>query len=168
MADPTGDLARLRRLEVRPAEVFGSAQDAFRGHLATVFFGSLCTSPPARRHGDWILSEPAALARRPPAIDRSFDRLVALAAIGIAVAYLLASTLAVLLPAEVRRGAWLPLHLALAGGATTAIAGVMPYFTCAFAAAPPSDRWLRLAAVGAVALGALGVAFGVASDLVLR
>jgi hypothetical protein len=45
MADPTGDLARLRRLEVRPAEVFGSAQDAFRGHLATVFFGSLCTSP---------------------------------------------------------------------------------------------------------------------------
>jgi hypothetical protein len=79
---------------------------------------------------------------------------------------LLASTLAVLLPVEVRRGAWLPLHLALAGGATTAIAGVMPYFTCAFAAAPPSDRWLRMAAVGAVALGALGVAFGVASDLV--
>jgi hypothetical protein len=45
MADPTGDLARLRRLEVRPAEVVGSAQDAFRGHLATVFFGSLCMSP---------------------------------------------------------------------------------------------------------------------------
>jgi hypothetical protein len=49
-----------------------------------------------------------------------------------------------------------PLHLALAGGATTAIAGVMPYFTSAFAAAPPTDRWLRMAAVGAVALGALG------------
>jgi hypothetical protein len=45
MADPTLDLARLRRLELRPAEVFGSAQDALRGHLATVFFGSLCTSP---------------------------------------------------------------------------------------------------------------------------
>jgi hypothetical protein len=45
MADPTGDLARLRRLEVRPAEVFGSAQDAFRGNLATVLLGSLCTSP---------------------------------------------------------------------------------------------------------------------------
>jgi hypothetical protein len=45
MADPTLDLARLRRLEVRPAEVFGSAQDAFRGHLATVLLGSLCTSP---------------------------------------------------------------------------------------------------------------------------
>jgi len=39
MADPTGDLARLRRLEVRPAEVFGSAQDAFRGHLATTGIG---------------------------------------------------------------------------------------------------------------------------------
>jgi hypothetical protein len=39
MADPTGDLARLRRLEVCPAEVFGSAQDAFRGHLATTGIG---------------------------------------------------------------------------------------------------------------------------------
>jgi hypothetical protein len=65
MADPTGDPARLRRLEVRPAEDRGelvadlshvlarcqvqavcrSAQDAFRGHLATVLLGSLCTSP---------------------------------------------------------------------------------------------------------------------------
>jgi hypothetical protein len=102
--------------------------------------------------------------RRRPAIDRSFDRLVALAAIVIAVAYLLASMLAILLPAAVRRGAWLPLHLALAGGATSAIAGVMPYFTSAFAAAPPADRWLRVAAVGAVALGALGVSLGVVGD----
>jgi hypothetical protein len=45
MADPTLDLARLRRLEVRPVEDRGSAQDAFRGHLATVLLGSLCTSP---------------------------------------------------------------------------------------------------------------------------
>ena len=72
--------------------------------------------------------------------------------------------LAILLPTAVRRGAWLPLHLALAGGATSAIAGVMPYFTSAFAAAPPANRWLRTAAVGAVALGALGVASGVVGD----
>jgi hypothetical protein len=45
MADPTADLARLLRLELRPAEVFGSAQDAFRGHLAALVVGSLCTSP---------------------------------------------------------------------------------------------------------------------------
>jgi len=89
---------------------------------------------------------------------------VALAAIGIAVAYLLASIVAILLPAGVRRGAWLPLHLALAGGATTAIAGIMPYFTAAFAAAPPRDSRLRMTAVGAVALGALGVSLGVVGE----
>ncbi len=65
------------------------------------------------------------------------------------------------LPAAVRRGDWLPLHLALAGGATTAIAGVMPYFAAALAAAPPSDARLRLGAVGAVALGAAAVSVGV-------
>jgi nitrite reductase (NO-forming) len=101
---------------------------------------------------------------RRPSIDRSFDRVVAVGAIGIAVAYLLGAVLAILLPTAVRRGAWLPLHLALAGGATSAIAGVMPYFTSAFAAAPPADRWLRTAAVGAVALGALSVASGVVGD----
>ena len=90
--------------------------------------------------------------------------MVALAAIGIAIAYLLAAILAILLPTAVRRGAWLPLHLGLVGGATTAIAGVMPYFTSAFAAAPPADRRLRTAAVGAVALGALSVASGVVGD----
>jgi nitrite reductase (NO-forming) len=77
------------------------------------------------------------------------------------VAYLLASIGAFFLPAEVRRGAWLPLHLALAGAATSAIAGIMPYFTAAFAAAPPRDSRLRMAALGAVALGALGVSVGV-------
>ena len=82
----------------------------------------------------------------------------------IAISYLLAAVVAALLPAEVRRAAWLPLHLALAGGATSAIAGVMPYFTSAFAAAPPADRWLRTAALAGVSIGALSVAAGVAGD----
>lgn len=102
----------------------------------------------------------AALHRRQAPIDRSNDRLVALGAIGIAVTFLVASLLATLLPAQVRLGIWLPLHLALAGAATTAIAGVMPFFSAAFAAAPPSDARLRWAAVGAVALGAASVAGG--------
>lgn len=84
----------------------------------------------------------------------------------IAIAYLLAALLATVLPTEVRRAAWLPLHLALAGGATSAIAGVMPYFTSAFAAAPPADRWLRTAALASVATGALSVATGVAGNQV--
>jgi len=84
--------------------------------------------------------------------------------VAIAIIYLIAALLAALLPAEVRRAAWLPLHLALAGGATSAIAGVMPYFTSAFAAAPPADRWLRTAALAGVSIGALSVAAGVAGD----
>jgi hypothetical protein len=53
---------------------------------------------------------------------------------------------------------WLPLHLALAGGATTAIAGVMPFFVAALAAGHPAGVRVRVAAVGLVALGALLVA----------
>lgn len=98
------------------------------------------------------------------AIDRSSDRSVALVAIVAAIAFLLAAIVAIVLPESQRRGAWLPLHLALAGAATTAIAGVMPFFTAAFAAAPPSDVRLRITAVGAVALGATSVALGIAGS----
>ena len=49
---------------------------------------------------------------------------------------------------------WLPLHLALAGGASTAIAGVMPFFVAALAAGHPAPLRLRAAAVGLVAVGA--------------
>lgn len=79
----------------------------------------------------------------------------------MAIAFLIAAVVAVFLPEAIRRGAWLPLHLALAGGATTAISGVMPFFAAAFAAAPPSDARLRTAAVGAIAVGASAVSIGV-------
>jgi hypothetical protein len=105
--------------------------------------------------------DPTALRRPAPTIDRSTDRLVAVTAIVTALTFLAASVLAMALPAVDRRGAWLSLHLALAGGATSAIAGVMPFFAAAFAAAPPSDGRLRFGAVGAVALGALGASLGV-------
>lgn len=108
--------------------------------------------------------QPLALGRRPAPIDRSSDRWVALIAIVVAVAFLVAAVVAMVVPEAARRGTWLPLHLAVAGGATTAIAGVMPFFTAAFAAAPPSDARLRAAAVGAIALGAAAVVFGVAGD----
>lgn len=102
-----------------------------------------------------------ALRRRAPVIDRSRDRVVVVLAVAVAVAFLVAGVASALLPESARRGAWLPLHLALAGGATTAIAGVMPFFSAAFAAAPPADARLRVAAVLAVALGAVGVSLGV-------
>jgi hypothetical protein len=50
--------------------------------------------------------------------------------------------------------AWLPLHLALAGGASTAIAGVMPFFVAALSAGRPAPARLRAAAVVLVAVGA--------------
>jgi nitrite reductase (NO-forming) len=108
--------------------------------------------------------DPTALRRRAAPIDRSSDRLVALGAIAIAVAFLFLAVVATFPPVDVRRGAWLPLHIALAGAATTAIAGVMPFFAAAFAAAPPSDARLRAAAVGAVAVGAAAVSFGVVAN----
>ena len=100
--------------------------------------------------------------RRPtPVVDRSRDRVVVVLAVTLAVAFMLAAVASAVLPVEVRRGIWLPLHLALAGGATTAIAGVMPFFVAAFAAAPPTDFRLRVAAVVSVALGAIAVSLGV-------
>jgi hypothetical protein len=94
-------------------------------------------------------------------IDRSRDRLVVVLAVGLAVGFLVAALGSALLSESVRRGSWLPLHLALAGGATTAVAGVMPFFSAAFAAAPPADFRLRLGAVLTVAVGATGVSVGV-------
>ncbi len=102
--------------------------------------------------------------RTPRRIDRSSDRLVAVVSIVIAVTFLIAALVGALLPVNVRRGLWLPLHLALAGGATTAIAGVMPFFSAALAAAPPSDFLLRITSVAAVAAGAVGVTVGITAN----
>lgn len=93
--------------------------------------------------------------------NRATDRLVALASIAIAAAFLAASLATFLLPAPDRRGLWLPLHLALAGAATSAIAGVLPFFVAAFAAAQPATASVRVASLVAVALGAVGVTLGV-------
>jgi nitrite reductase (NO-forming) len=81
----------------------------------------------------------------------------------ISMGFLIAAAATIALPPDVRRGPWLPVHLALAGGATTAIAGLMPFFTAALAAAAPVDMRLRFGAVWAVAMGAVGVALGYVS-----
>ncbi|HET7026337.1 MAG TPA: hypothetical protein VFI28_01460, partial [Candidatus Limnocylindrales bacterium] len=88
--------------------------------------------------------------------DRTADRWVTVTAIAIAAGYLVAGGASTLLPADVRGGTWLPLHLALAGAALTAIGGVMPFFTAALGAAPPADRRLRWTVVGLLA-GGVGV-----------
>ncbi|MCI0583424.1 MAG: hypothetical protein L0227_11165, partial [Chloroflexi bacterium] len=60
----------------------------------------------------------------------------------------------VLLPA-IRLGTWLPVHLALAGAAATAIAAILPFFTAALAVAPPARPAIRVAGIALVAVGAL-------------
>lgn len=83
------------------------------------------------------------------------DRRVTMVAIGLAASFVGLAVLAVLIPAATRLGSWLPLHLLLAGAASTAIAGVMPFFSVAVSGAPPAHAPVRL-------LGVLGIAAGAA------
>src|SRR3972149_6798137 len=65
----------------------------------------------------------------PPPTSRSADRRVTAAGLTAAGTFLAAAVLATLLPDAARRGTWLPLHLALAGGAGPATAPVLPVFS---------------------------------------
>lgn len=95
-----------------------------------------------------------------PGPRRADDRLVTAVSVVVAAGFLVAAVVAAV--ASVLGAAvvspWLPLHLALAGGASTAIAGVMPFFVAALAAGAPAPSRLRKAAVGFVAVGAALVA----------
>ena len=94
------------------------------------------------------------------AVDRRADRTVAMTAISLAIGFLVLAVLTAFLPVADRAGLWLPIHLALAGAAATAIAGVMPFFSAALATSRPVDARLRWASVLAVSLGAAGVTLG--------
>jgi hypothetical protein len=97
-------------------------------------------------------------ARFRPGPRRADDRRIAVASVVIAAGYLVAAAGAAaanaLGAAATPSTAWLPLHLALAGGASTAIAGVMPFFVAALSAGRPAPARLRAAAVALVAVGA--------------
>ena len=83
--------------------------------------------------------------------------------IAIALGFLCLATATTLLPVADRFGVWLPLHLAMTGAASTAIAGVMPFFSAAIATAQPVASWLRWASVLTVASGAAGLSIGFVS-----
>lgn len=101
-------------------------------------------------------SMPPAAAPFRPGPRRADDRRVAVAAVVVAAGYLAAAALAVVAVSAPgsTMSPWLPLHLALAGGASTAIAGVMPFFVAALSAGHPAPARLRAGAVALVALGA--------------
>ena len=88
------------------------------------------------------------------------ERQVTVLAIGLAACFVALAFASLMLPSDTRPGAWLPVHLLFAGGAATAIAGVMPFFSAAVSGAPPAPASVRAGAVTAVAAGALLVSAG--------
>lgn len=97
--------------------------------------------------------------------DRGPDRRIAvLGALGAA-ALLGLALASLLLSPDVRRGTWLPLHLALAGAAGLAIAAVLPFFATSFSAAPPAPPVRRVAALGLIGTGALAAVVGYPAGL---
>lgn len=96
--------------------------------------------------------------RRGP--DRRVDRRLTYLGLATAIAFLAMAVGSLLLPAGTRLGIWLPLHLALAGGAGTAIAAMVPFFAATLAVAPPASWLLRGGSIGLVAAGAILAAAG--------
>jgi nitrite reductase (NO-forming) len=96
-------------------------------------------------------------------ISRDADRRVTLGGIVVAAAFVASAALSVIAGAVgVGEAApWLPLHLALAGGAGVAIGAVLPFFTAALAVAPPIDPRPRVVVIVLLAGGAAAVAAGV-------
>jgi hypothetical protein len=93
-------------------------------------------------------------------VDRRADRLVAVTGIALAIGFLLLALLSTFLPSADRSGLWLPIHLALAGAASTAIAGVMPFFSAAIATSQPVRAPIRWASLAAVVLGTVAITLG--------
>jgi nitrite reductase (NO-forming) len=96
--------------------------------------------------------------RRGP--DRRVDRRLTVAGLVATVAFMAAAVLSLALPPAARLGSWLPLHLALAGGAGTAIAAMAPFFVAALTVAPPASPVLRAGSIALVVAGGVLAAIG--------
>ena len=91
------------------------------------------------------------------AIARSGDRRIAFGGLLLSALWLGSAAASLALPAALRLGAWLPLHMVLAGAATTAIAAILPFFTAALVSAPPAHPAIRIGGIGLVSAGAVTV-----------
>lgn len=117
------------------------------------------TTPLSTRSLPVLETEPR---RRGP--DRSTDRRVTVAGLAAAIGFLALAAASLLIPAAGRLGLWLPVHLALAGAAGTAIAAMLPFFVAALSVGSPAPAAVRIAGLVLVTSGALlGVAGRVAA-----
>ncbi len=99
-------------------------------------------------------------------IDRAPERKVVLAGM-VGAAGFVAAAVIVFLTGFAGGGTWLPLHLALAGGAGLAIAALVPHFTISLAGARPAPGRFRLAGLALIAGGAVTVAVAFPGGLTL-
>jgi nitrite reductase (NO-forming) len=88
-------------------------------------------------------------------INRSTDRRIAFGGLVVSGAYLAVAAASLLLPASIRLGSWVPVHLVLAGAASTAIASLLPFFAAALVVARPVRPVVRVGGIAGVAIGAL-------------
>ncbi len=80
-------------------------------------------------------------------------------------AFLGAAVATMTLPEPTRHGLWLPVHLALAGGAGTAVAAVLPFFVAALSVVQPRGPVVRGGAIALIAGGALAASLGVVAGV---
>jgi nitrite reductase (NO-forming) len=129
------------------------------GHDAST--GTCCeacaTRPVSAARADLVTLEPGPQQ----AMARAADRRITVIGIAIAGGFLAAAFAALALPAPVRHGLWLPIHLGLAGAAGTAIASVLPFFVAALSVVRPMGPRLRGTAIALVSVGALTASLGV-------
>ncbi len=71
----------------------------------------------------------------------------------VSAVYLALAVASLLLPPSIRIGAWVPVHLVLAGAASTAIASLLPFFAAALVVAPPVRPAVRIGGIAGVAIG---------------
>ena len=119
-----------------------------------------CTA--CAEQGAGLRTDPSALVVLPPArptILRGTDRKITFAGVLAAAALLGAGGLSAILAGS-GAGAWLPLHLAMAGAAGTAIASVLPFFTTALAQVAPARPAMRIGSIAMICGGSVLAAIG--------
>ena len=94
-----------------------------------------CASQPAAalKSADFV---PLERGRR-PSISRTVDRRITIGGLLVSAVFLGAAVATVILPEPTRHGLWLPVHLALAGGAGAAVAAALPFFVAALSVVQP-------------------------------